>query len=214
MLFGAIDGDGDLGEFLVEKDNLSRVIHPSGQLRKKPFQGGKEENLDDLFPVRVVAGVFLLVFYTPIIPVITTIAFKVTFLLFLGRHNNGFRGVIFGFLGFQFFGDGSPLPFFRYGKYRIFRKILQEVARDGGNGCEPRIHSVEGAGLSSLRREHLGLFGTSREHHLAYLGMAHMRTWPPERADWYAASMISTVLRPSRPVRVWLRLPARASSTS
>ncbi len=128
VLFGAVDGDGDLGEFLIEKDNLSRGIHPSGQLREKPFQGRKEENLDDLFPVRVVAGVFLLVFYTPIIPVITTIAFKVTLLLFLGRHIKGFRNVAFGFLGFQFFGDGSPLPFFRYGKYRIFLKLLQEVA--------------------------------------------------------------------------------------
>jgi hypothetical protein len=93
--------------------------------------------------VRVVAGVFLLVFSTPIIPVITIIPFKVTLLLFLGRHINGFRGVVFGFLGFQFFRDGSPLPFFRYGKYRIFLKLLQ---------------------------------GASREHYLAYLGMAHMRT--------------------------------------
>ncbi len=35
-----------------------------------------------------------------------------------------------------------------------------------------------------------------------HLGMAHMRTCPPERTDWYAASMISAVLRPSRLFRI------------
>jgi hypothetical protein len=50
-------------------------------------------------------------------------------------------------LGFQFFGDGVPLPFFRCSKYRIFRKILQEASLrvsgkcDGEGEVEPPLSS-------------------------------------------------------------------------